>query len=318
MKKVFIAGHNGMVGGAIQRQLKNIKCDIVTASKNDLNLLDYNVVYNFFSEHGFDEVYIAAAKVGGIHANNSYPADFIYENIHMQNNIIHSAHLTNVDKLMFLGSSCIYPKFSNQPIKENALLSGKLEETNEAYAIAKIAGIKMCESYNRQYKRDYRCIMPTNLYGQNDNFHPDNSHVIPALIRRFHEAKINNHPEVKVWGSGKPLRDFLHVDDMAKASVYMMNLDRETLDTNIEPMLSHINIGSGKDLTIKLIAEKIAKIVNFKGKIVWDINKPDGTPRKLLDISLANKLGWSPEISLEEGLATTYSWFLGNSNTIRK
>lgn len=318
MKKVFIAGHNGMVGGAIQRQLKNTKCDIVTAPKKDLNLLDYNVVYNFFSEHGFDEVYIAAAKVGGIHANNNYPANFIYENIHMQNNIIHSAHLTNVDKLMFLGSSCIYPKFSNQPIKEDALLSGKLEETNEPYAIAKIAGIKMCESYNRQYKRDYRCIMPTNLYGQNDNFHPNNSHVIPALIRRFHEAKTNNHPEVKVWGSGKPMRDFLHVDDMAKASVYMMNLDRVTLDANIEPMLSHINIGSGKDLTIKLIAEKIAKIVNFKGKIVWDINKPDGTPRKLLDISLANKLGWSPEISLEKGLASTYSWFLDNSNIIRK
>jgi GDP-L-fucose synthase len=317
MKKIFIAGHNGMVGSAIYRRLVDSDCLLITATREELNLLDQTSVYKFFYKHNFNQVFLAAAKVGGIHANNKYPAEFIFENIAIQNNIINAAHLTDVNKLIFLGSSCIYPKFSNQPISEDYLLSGHLEETNEPYAIAKIAGIKMCESYNRQYGRDYRSIMPTNLYGINDNFHPENSHVIPALIRRFHEAKVQNKSSVTVWGSGNPLREFLHVDDMADASIHMMNIEKSILDKFINPMVSHINIGSGKEYKIKSVAEKIASIIGFEGNILWDKSKPDGTPRKLLDISLAQKLGWKPQISFDEGIKETYRWFQENLSNFR-
>lgn len=317
MKKVFVAGHNGMVGSAICKQLAHEEFNLITASRHDLNLLDQNSVSSFFFKHNFDEVYLAAAKVGGIHANDNFPAEFIYENLTIQNNIIHAAHQSDVNKLLLLGSSCIYPKLSPQPIKEEFLLDGKLEQTNEPYAIAKIAGIKLCESYNRQYKRDYRSIMPTNLYGQNDNFHPQNSHVIPGLMTRIHEAKQRNDPSVTVWGSGKPKREFLHVDDMAQASIFMMNLDKKMLEKYIDPMCSHINIGSGKEYSIKAVVNKIVEIIDFKGEIIWDQSKPDGTPRKLLDVSLATKLGWSAKISFDEGLKLTYQWFQQNKKTLR-
>lgn len=317
MKKIFVAGHRGMVGSAICKQLAHEECNIITASRNDLNLLDQNSVRSFFFEHNFDEVYLAAARVGGINANNSFPAEFVYENLTIQNNIIHAAHQSDVNKLLFLGSSCIYPKLSPQPIKEEFLLDGRLEATNEPYAIAKIAGIKICESYNRQYNRDYRSIMPTNLYGQNDNFHPQNSHVIPGLMIRIHEAKERNDPSVLVWGSGKPMREFLHVDDMAHASIFMMNLDKKMLEKHIDPMCSHINIGSGKEYSIKTVVNKIIEIIDFKGEVIWDQSKPDGTPRKLLDVSLATKLGWSANISFDEGLRLTYQWFQQNKKTLR-
>ncbi|MFC4700845.1 GDP-L-fucose synthase family protein [Glaciecola siphonariae] len=319
MKTVFVAGHNGMVGSAVVRQLERAgNCNVITRSRAQLDLCDQTAVSQFFSTNKIDEVYLAAAKVGGIIANNTYPADFIYQNLMIQNNIIHSAHLSDVNNLLFLGSSCIYPKLAEQPMRESALLTGTLEPTNEPYAIAKIAGIKMCESYNRQYGRNYRSVMPTNLYGQNDNFHPENSHVIPALIRRFHEAKLANSQEVVAWGSGKPMREFLHVDDMAAASIFVMNLDSKTYEANTQDMLSHINVGSGRDCTIRELVETVAKVVGFEGSISFDTSKPDGAPRKLMDVSRLANLGWKYRIELEDGLRSTYEWFLNNQDKFRK
>lgn len=318
-KRIFVAGHRGMVGSAIVRQLsQRDNVEIITRTRNELDLLNQQAVNNFFANERIDEVYLAAAKVGGIHANNTYPADFIYENLIMECNIIHAAHSNDVQHLLFLGSSCIYPKLAEQPMKEAALLTGTLEETNEPYAIAKIAGIKLCESYNRQYGRDYRSVMPTNLYGENDNFHPDNSHVIPALMRRFHEAKLNNDKQVVVWGTGTPMREFLFVDDMAAASIHVMELDNETYQANTQPMLSHINVGTGVDCTIREMAETMAKVVGFKGDVAFDSTKPDGTPRKLMDVSRLADLGWRYSVSLEDGLTHTYQWFLANQNNFRK
>lgn len=319
MKTIFIAGHNGMVGSALVRQLQ-AKSDVqlITKSRDELDLTNQTQVNQFFAEHEIDEVYLAAAKVGGIHANNTYPASFIYENIMIESNIIHAAHVNDVQKLLFLGSSCIYPKMAEQPMKEEALLTGKLEETNEPYAIAKIAGIKLCESYNRQYGRDYRSVMPTNLYGPNDNFHPENSHVIPALLRRFHEAVKNNDSEVIAWGTGKPMREFLHVDDMAAASIHVMNLSDEQYQACTSAMLSHINVGTGEDCTIKELVETVGKVTGFKGKIIWDTSKPDGTPRKLMDVSRLHALGWKHSISLNDGLLSAYQWFLDNRENFRK
>ncbi|ACF14518.1 NAD-dependent epimerase/dehydratase [Chloroherpeton thalassium ATCC 35110] len=317
--KIFVAGHRGMVGSAIVRRLKSLGySNIVTRTRSELELLNQKAVQDFFQSKKFDEVYLAAAKVGGIHANNTYPAEFIYENMMIEANIIHAAHQNEVQKLLFLGSSCIYPKFAPQPMNENALLTGQLEATNEPYAIAKIAGIKLCESYNRQYDRDYRSVMPTNLYGPGDNFHPENSHVIPALLRRFHEAVNSRVKEVVIWGSGKPMREFLHVDDMAAASVHVMNLDKSIYDTHTEPMLSHINVGTGVDCTIRELAETVAKVTGFQGELKFDASKPDGTPRKLLDVSRLASLGWNASISLEEGLAQTYRWFLEHQEIFRK
>lgn len=316
--RVYVAGHRGMVGSAIVRQLEQLGgVEIITRTRDELNLLSQADVAYFFETENIDQVYLAAAKVGGIVANNTYPAEFIYENLTIQNNIIHAAHINDVQDLLFLGSSCIYPKLAEQPMKETALLTGTLEETNEPYAIAKIAGIKMCESYNRQYGRNYRSVMPTNLYGENDNFHPQNSHVIPALIRRFHEAKLANQAEVIAWGTGKPMREFLHVDDMAAASIYVMNLDQETYQANTQPMLSHINVGTGIDCTIRELVETVAKVIGYQGEIVFDTTKPDGTPRKLMDVSRLADLGWKASIELEAGLTTTYQWFLENQGKFR-
>ncbi|MFH6909222.1 GDP-L-fucose synthase [Vibrio sp. LQ2] len=318
-KRIFVAGHRGMVGSAIVRQLAvRDDVEIVTRTRSELNLLNQNDVNNFFAKESIDEVYLAAAKVGGIHANNTYPAEFIYENMMMECNIIHAAHQNDVQHLLFLGSSCIYPKMAEQPMSESALLTGILEATNEPYAIAKIAGIKLCESYNRQYGRDYRSVMPTNLYGENDNFHPENSHVIPALMRRFHEAKERGDAEVVVWGTGTPMREFLYVDDMAAASIHVMELDKETYQANTQPMLSHINVGTGVDCTIREMAETMARVVGFKGDVVFDSTKPDGTPRKLMDVSRLASLGWRFSTELEDGLAKTYQWFLANQNNFRK
>jgi len=318
-KRIFVAGHNGMVGSAIVRQLaQRDDVEIITRSRSELDLLNQNAVNDFFAAEQIDQVYLAAAKVGGIHANNTYPAEFIYQNLIMECNIIHAAHLNNVQHLLFLGSSCIYPKLAAQPMTEAALLTGVLESTNEPYAIAKIAGIKLCESYNRQYGRDYRSVMPTNLYGENDNFHPENSHVIPALMRRFHEAKLRGDAEVVVWGTGTPMREFLYVDDMAAASVHVMELDNETYQANTEPMLSHINVGTGVDCTIREMAETMAKVVGFEGNVVFDSSKPDGTPRKLMDVSRLAALGWRYQVSLEQGLSKTYQWFLANQDNFRK
>lgn len=317
--RIFIAGHNGMVGSALVRQLSsNPDNEIITRSRNELDLTDKSAVELFFSANQIDQVYLAAAKVGGIHANNTFPADFIYQNLIIESNIINSAHRNNVQKLLFLGSSCIYPKNAEQPMKESALLTGVLEPTNEPYAIAKIAGIKLCESYNRQFGRDYRSVMPTNLYGEHDNFHSENSHVIPALMRRFHEAKISFQPEVVVWGSGKPMREFLHVDDMAAASIFVMNIDVHTYKQHTQPMLSHINVGTGIDCSIKELAETIAKVTGYEGNIVFDSTKPDGTLKKLMDVSRLKQLGWQYSISLEDGLASTYDWFLQQEEHIRK
>lgn len=307
---IFVAGHRGMVGAAIVRRLRALGHDnIVTRSRQELNLLDQQAVSRFFAEHRIDQVYVAAAKVGGIHANNTYPADFIYENLMVEANLVHAAHVQGVQKLLFLGSSCIYPRLAEQPMREDALLTGTLEPTNEPYAVAKIAGIKLCESYNRQHGRDYRSVMPTNLYGPGDNFHPENSHVIPALIRRFHEAKERGDAEVVVWGSGTPRREFLHVDDMAAASVHVMELAPDVYQANTQSMCSHINVGSGVDVTIRELAETIARVVGFKGQVVFDATKPDGAPRKLLDVSRLSAMGWNAGITLEQGLRDTYDWY---------
>lgn len=317
-QKVFVAGHRGMVGSAIVRQLQEKDyTNIVTATHAELDLTNQQAVNEFFQKNQIDQVYLAAAKVGGIHANNEYPADFIYQNLMIEANVIHAAHLNNVQKLMFLGSSCIYPKFAQQPMKEAELLTGTLEATNEPYAIAKIAGIKLCESYNRQFGRDYRSVMPTNLYGPHDNFHPENSHVIPALLRRFHEAIKNGLDEVVIWGSGTPMREFLHVDDMAAASIYVMELDAATFKANTQPMLSHINVGTGIDCTIRELAETVAKVTGYTGKLSFDATKPDGTPRKLMDVSRLEQLGWKASISLEDGLKNAYQWYLDNIELVR-
>ena len=315
---IFVAGHRGMVGSAIIRCLELTGfTNIITRRRDELNLLDQTAVHAFFAHESIDQVYLAAAKVGGIHANNNYPAEFIYENLMIEANIVHAAHMVGVQKLLFLGSSCIYPKLVEQPMKESALLTGVLESTNEPYAIAKIAGIKLCESYNRQYGRDYRSVMPTNLYGPNDNYHPENSHVIPALLRRFHEAVQTKAEEVVIWGSGKPMREFLHVDDMAAASVHVMALDSDSYQANTEPMLSHINVGTGVDCTIRELAETVARVTGFSGKLSFDSSKPDGTPRKLMDVSRLKALGWEASISLEEGLRDAYRWFLENQDRFR-
>ena len=312
--KILIAGHKGMVGSALFRLLKTQDVELITKDRKELDLLNYQEVQNFFESKKINQVYLAAAKVGGIHANNTYPADFIYKNLMIQNNVIHNAFLSGVKKLLFLGSSCIYPKDASQPVREEELLTGKLEPTNEPYAIAKIAGIKMCESYNRQYGKshniDYRSIMPTNLYGPGDNYHPENSHVIPALIYRFHKAKINNLPNVTIWGTGTPKREFLYVDDMAKASIHLMNLDKNIYDKQTSSMCSHINVGSGKDLAIKELAEIIKEVLGFKGGINFDPTKPDGISKKLLDSKLINSLGFKPEISLKDGLIKTYQDYI--------
>ncbi len=317
--KIFIAGHNGMVGSAIMRTLiSQGESGIVTRDRAQLDLTDQSAVRDFFSAERPDQVYLAAAKVGGIHANNTYPAEFIYENLMIEANVIDAAFQNGVKKLLFLGSSCIYPKLAPQPMCEDALLTDTLESTNEPYAIAKIAGIKLCESYNRQYGAsygiDYRSVMPTNLYGPGDNYHPENSHVIPGLIRRFHEAKLANDSGVIVWGSGTPKREFLYVDDMAAACIYVMNIEKSEYDKCTEPMLSHINVGYGYDITIKELAEAIGKTVGYQGEIQFDSSKPDGTPRKLMDSSRLNKLGWKASVSLDEGLKLAYEDFLKNMN----
>lgn len=316
--RIFIAGHSGMVGSALVRQLQNqAGVTLVTASREQLDLTNQAAVQAFFCEQQPDQVYLAAARVGGIHANDTYPADFIYQNLMIEANIIHAAHIHDVQKLLFLGSSCIYPKLAEQPMREEALLTGTLEPTNEPYAIAKIAGIKLCESYNRQYGRDYRSVMPTNLYGPNDNYHPENSHVIPALLRRFHEAVEHDADEVVIWGSGTPMREFLHVDDMAAACVHVMEFPSDTYQAHTEPMLSHINVGTGQDCTIRELAEIIARVTGFAGKITFDVSKPDGAPRKLLDVSRLNTLGWQAGITLEDGLKSTYQWLLNHREQLR-
>jgi GDP-L-fucose synthase len=316
---IFVAGHRGMVGSAIVRQLQaRGHTNIVTASRSEADLTRQDQVEAFFRHHDISQVYLAAAKVGGIHANNTYPAQFIYENLMIECNVIHSAHVAGVQKLLLLGSSCIYPRAVPQPMREDALLTGVLEPTNEPYAVAKIAGIKLCESYNREYGRDYRSVMPTNLYGPNDNFHTENSHVIPALIRRFHEATQSGQKVVTIWGSGKPMREFLHVDDMAAASMHVMELPLERYRECTDPMLSHINVGTGVDCTIRELAETIADATGFKGEIEFDTTKPDGTARKLMDVSKLKKLGWSASIGLREGLQQSYDWFLANEMQARR
>ncbi|AWB33034.1 GDP-L-fucose synthase [Orrella marina] len=318
--KIYISGHRGMVGSAIFRHLVEEDCfNIVTRTHEELDLSDQASVRDFFVSEKPDQVYLAAAKVGGIHANNTYPAAFIYQNLMIQANVIDAAFCSGVKKLLFLGSSCIYPKFASQPMGEDALLTGPLESTNEPYAVAKIAGIKLCESYNRQYGEshgiDYRSVMPTNLYGPGDNYHPENSHVIPALIRRFHEAKVANASSVTIWGTGTPMREFLYVDDMAAACIHVMNLDNETYRRHTQPMLSHINVGYGEDISIRDLAKIVSRTVGYKGDIVFDSSKPDGTPRKLMDSSRLSRLGWQAMISLEDGLAIAYDDFKRNHAT---
>jgi GDP-L-fucose synthase len=316
--RVYVAGHRGMVGSAIVRQLQvRGGCEVVTRTHAELDLMDQPAVQAFFQTTQIDQVYLAAARVGGIHANNSRPAEFIYDNLMIAANIIDAAHASGVQRLLFLGSSCIYPKFAEQPIREDALLTGVLEPTNEPYAIAKIAGIKLCESYNRQYSRDYRSVMPTNLYGPEDNYHPEDSHVIPGLLRRFHDAVVTGADEVVVWGSGTPRREFLHVDDLAAACVHVLNLPYDTYRSQTLPMLSHINVGTGVDCTIRELAETMARITGFAGRLVFDASRPDGTPRKLLDVSRLTALGWTARIGLEEGLRDAYDWFLRNQDSFR-
>ncbi|TDX26938.1 GDP-L-fucose synthase [Modicisalibacter xianhensis] len=314
-KCVFVAGHRGMVGSAIVRQLSEKGYRrIVTATRDELDLTDQAAVRAFFQRQHIDHVYLAAAKVGGILANNSYPADFITDNLRIELNVIQASHESDVERLLFLGSSCIYPKHAPQPMREEDLLTGPLEPTNEPYAIAKIAGIKLCESYNRQHDRDFRSVMPTNLFGPGDNFHPDNSHVIPALMRRFHEAIEAGAEEMVVWGSGTPQREFLHVDDMAEASIFVMEMSCEDYRSSTSPMCSHINVGTGKDCTIRELAETMARVTGYRGRLVFDTTKPDGTPRKLLDVSRLNALGWSACIPLEAGLKSTYAWYRKNKH----
>jgi GDP-L-fucose synthase len=309
--RIYVAGHNGLVGSAIVRVLRaQGHTNIVTRSHAELELTDQAQVREFFRSERIDQVYLAAAKVGGIHANNTYPADFIYDNMMVQANVVHEAWRNGVQKLLFLGSSCIYPRLARQPIREEYLMSGMLEPTNEPYAMAKIAGIKLCESYNRQYGTDYRSVMPTNLYGPGDNYHPENSHVIPALMRRFHEAKQSGAPEVVIWGSGKPMREFLYVDDMAQACVYVMNLDHATYAASTDPMHSHINVGTGEDVTIAELARLVGEVVGYRGHIAFDPSKPDGTPRKLLDVSKLKALGWQASTPLLEGLRRAYAAFV--------
>jgi GDP-L-fucose synthase len=317
MVKVFIAGHRGMVGSAISRQLALTNVELITASRGELDLTNQAQVEAFLQDKKVDQVYLAAAKVGGIHANNTYPADFIYQNLMIQNNIIHSSYRSGVMKLLFLGSSCIYPRLAMQPMPEGELLSGHLEPTNEPYAVAKIAGIKMCESYNRQYGVDYRSVMPTNLYGPGDNYHSENSHVIPALIRRFHEAKERGDDEVVAWGSGLVLREFLHVDDMASAALHVMNLDIKAYQQQTTPMLSHLNVGTGIDCSIKELTETIREVVGFNGHIRWDMTKPDGAPRKLMNSNKLASLGWRPSLTLKDGLVDSYHWYLANLALVR-
>ena len=315
---VFVAGHRGMVGSAIVRRLQALGYrNILTAGRDVVDLVDQQAVQRFFEERAIDQVYLAAARVGGIHANNTYPAEFIYQNLMIEANLVHVAHAHDVQRLLFLGSSCIYPKLAEQPMREEALLTGLLEPTNEPYAIAKIAGIKLCESYNRQYGRDFRSVMPTNLYGPGDNYHPENSHVIPALLLRFHEAVQRGDREVVIWGSGAPRREFLHVDDMAAASVHVMELDEAVLRDHTRPMLSHINVGTGEDCTIRELAETVARVTGFAGRLVFDVDKPDGAPRKLLDVSRLEALGWQPQIGLEEGLRDAYAWYVENRADVR-
>ena len=309
--KIFVAGHRGMVGSAIVRQLqKEPTNEIITATREELDLTNQTAVNDFLAQHKVDQIYLAAAKVGGIHANNTYPADFIYENLMIQANVIHAAHKTDVQKLLFLGSSCIYPRLAEQPMSESALLTASLEPTNEPYAIAKIAGIKLCESYNRQYGRDYRSVMPTNLYGPGDNYHPENSHVIPALIRRFHEAKQKNLPEVVAWGTGTPRREFLFVDDMAEASEFVMNLEIKKYQANTKPNRSQINVGSGEECSIKELTELVARTIGYNGKIIWNSEMPDGSPRKLLDLTALHGMQWRYKTALIEGLKQTYDAYL--------
>ncbi len=317
-KRIFVAGHRGMVGAALVRQLQQHSGnEIITRSRAELDLTNQQAVQQFFAGEQIDEVYLAAAKVGGIHANDTYPADFIYDNLMLEANVIHQAFAHGVNKLLFLGSSCIYPRLAEQPMSEDALLTGTLEPTNEPYALAKIAGIKLCESYNRQHGTDYRSVMPTNLYGPGDNFHPENSHVIPALLRRFHEAVQSGASGITIWGTGKPLREFLHVDDMARASVHVMNLPQEEYAAVTQPRLSHINVGSGVDCSIAELAETIGKVTGFTGTIDYDISKPDGAPRKLMDNSKLRALGWQPEYNLQAGLADAYRWYLEHLDTAR-
>jgi len=316
--KFFVAGHKGLVGAAIMRQLEsNNFSNIITRTHNELDLCNQLAVQEFISSQKPEYVVLAAGKVGGIHANNTYPAEFIYENMMIEANVIDASYKNDVKRLLFLGSSCIYPKLANQPMQESSLLTSELEPTNEPYAVAKIAGIKLCESYNRQYGTDYRSVMPTNLYGQGDNFHLENSHVIPALIRRFHEAKLNGDKQVSVWGTGNAKREFLHVDDMAAASLYILQLDSETYKANTEVMLSHINIGTGVDCSIREMAETIKRVVGFDGDLVFDASKPDGPPRKLLDVSRLKAMGWQSSITLEQGLSLTYQWFIENEGHFR-
>lgn len=315
--KVYVAGHRGMVGSAILRRLQAQGVATVTRTHAELDLTDQAAVRGFLQAERPDAVILAAAKVGGIHANNTYPADFIYENLMMECNVIHQSFAAGVRRLLFLGSSCIYPRAVAQPMAEEALLTGVLEPTNEPYAIAKIAGIKLCESYNRQHGTDYRSVMPTNLYGPGDNFHPANSHVMPAMMRRFHEAVQEGRDEVVVWGTGTPRREFLHVDDMAEASLFVMNLDRAVYEANTQPMLSHINVGTGEDVSIRELAGMLAEVTGFKGRLVFDTTKPDGTPRKLMDVSRLAAMGWRARTGLRDGIEETYRWFLQNADGLR-
>ncbi|NOQ77024.1 MAG: NAD-dependent epimerase/dehydratase family protein [Methylococcaceae bacterium] len=316
--KIYIAGHRGMVGSAICRQLRSHGFEhIITRTHSELDLCKQQAVHDFMQAEKPDYVVLAAAKVGGIFANNEYPADFIYENLMIESNVIHQAYQAGCSQLLFLGSSCIYPKLAEQPMTESALLTGTLEPTNEPYAISKIAGIKLCESYNRQYGTDFRSVMPTNLYGTGDNFHPKNSHVIPALLRRFHEATLEKKPEVEAWGTGKAMREFLFVDDMAAACLHVMDLSPELYQQHTEPMLSHINVGTGKDVTIKELVETVVKVTGYQGTVVWNTDMPDGTPRKLMDVSRLASLGWTYDVELEAGLQTSYQWFLDNQEQFR-